>query len=111
MASYAYKRLGATVVTADTDTALYTVPASTQTIMSNITVCNRGTSTRTFRVAHVDGAIGDVANDDYLAYDCNIDPNSSIVICSGISMGASETILVRANHADVNFVCSGVEIT
>lgn len=107
----AYKRLGAIVVTANTDTQLYTVPASTEAIVSELTICNIGGTARTFRVAHVDGAIGDVVNDDYKAYDCNIDPNSSIMICGGLSMAAAETILVRANHADVVFNMSGVEIT
>ena len=107
----AYKRLGATTVTANTDTGLYTVPASTETIVASIVVCNIGSTTRTFRVAHVDGAIGDVANEDYIAYDCNIDGNSSIVITTGLSMAATETILVRANHAEIVFNCTGVEIT
>lgn len=107
----AYKRLGATTVTADEDTKLYTVDAGTEAIVSELTICNMGGTARTFRVAHVDGAIGDVVNEDYKAYDCNIDPNSSIMICGGLSMAAADTILVRANHADVVFNMSGVEIT
>lgn len=106
----AYKRLGAKTVIANTDTELYTVPASTQTIVSELTICNIGSTSRTFRVAHVDGAIGDVANEDYKAYDCTLDANSSIVICVGLSMATTETLLVRANHAEVVFTCSGVEI-
>ena len=106
-----YKRLGATTVTANTDTGLYTVPGSTEAIVASIIICNLGSTARTFRVAHVDGAIGVVANEDYLAYDCAIDPNISIVLTTGLSMAAAETILVRANHAEVVFNCSGVEIT
>ena len=108
----AYKRLGAEVVTANTDTALYKVPVSTEAIVSELTICNIGSTARTFRVAHVDaGDIGDVVNEDYKAYDCTLDANSSIMICAGLSMGAADTILVRANHAEVVFNLSGVEIT
>ena len=107
----AYKRLGATAVTADTDTALYTCPASTETIVSSIVVCNRGTSQRTYRIAHVDGAVGDVATADYIAYDTTINPNATTVLNIGVAMEAADTILVRANHADVNFLAHGVEKT
>lgn len=110
--SNAYKQLGATTVTADTDTALYTVPADTEAIVSELTICNLGSTTRTFRLAHIAGGdIGDVANEDYKAYDCAIAPNSSIVMCIGLAMATTDTILVRANHAEVVFNMSGVEIT
>jgi len=106
-----YKRLGATVVTADTDTALYTVPASTEAIVSEITICNIGATQRTFRLAHVDGAIGAISNEDYKYYDATLNPNSSLVLNIGLAMATTHTLLVRANHADVVFSCSGVEVT
>ena len=107
----AYKRLGATVVVADTDTALYTVPASTEAVVSEITICNIGSSQRTFRLAHVDGAIGAVASEDYKYYDAPLGANASLVLNIGLAMATTETLLVRANHAEVVFSCSGVEIT
>jgi hypothetical protein len=106
-----YGRLGATVVVAATDTTLYTVPASTEAIVSEITICNIGASQHTFRLAHVDGAIADVANEDYKYYDATINANSSLILNIGLSMAATETLLVRASHADVVFSCSGIEIT
>ena len=107
----AYKPLGAEVVVANVDKELYLVPAATQTIVAELTICNIGSTLRTFRVAHVPGAIGTVANQHYKAYDCNLDGNSSIMICAGLSMATGNTILVRANHADVVFNMSGVEIS
>ena len=109
--SKVYKRLGATTVVANTDTTLYTVPVATEAVVGEITICNRGSTQHTYRLAHVDGAIGVVANEDYKFYDTPIDGNHSIVLNIGLSMAASNTILVRANHADVNFSCSGVEIS
>lgn len=104
------KRLGATVVTANTDTLLYQVDAG-KSAVAMVTACNRGATARTIRVAHVDGAgIAGVANEDYLAYDAPIEPNGTVSIV-GISMGALDSILVRANHADVGFIAHGPEIS
>lgn len=106
------KRLGKTVVVAATNTALYTVPAGKYATVSKIAVCNRGASARTFRVAHVDGAIAVVADEDYIVHDMAIAANTTEYVPSGtggIAMEAADTILVRANHADVNFQAWGVE--
>jgi hypothetical protein len=97
-------RLGATTVTADTDTALI----SSKNCKCTVIVCNRGATDRTYRIAHVDGAIGAVANEDYHAYDEDIPANSSIARVIG-TVASDESILVRANHADVHFVAEGVE--
>jgi len=106
-----YKRLGATTVTADTDTKLFQVPAAHEYIVSELTICNIGSTQRTFRVAVVDGAIGSVANEDYKFYDCTIEPNSTITLKPGYAMAASESLLVRASHADVVFSASGIDIS
>ncbi len=106
------KRLGAITVTANTDTALYLVGASTSAVVSTIQVCNIGSTDRTFRIAHVNaGGVGAVANEDYLYYDCTIEANSSASFTLGIAMATADTLLVRANHAEVVFLCWGVEIT
>ena len=107
----AYKRLGATTVVANTNTKLYGVPGSTSTIVSTIAVCNRGASSRTFRIAHVDGVISGVSNEDYIVYDAPIAPNDIVIITIGITMEAAHELLVRANHADVNFICWGSELS
>jgi len=106
-----YKRLGATTVTADTDTALYTVPASTSAVVSSLVVCNRGASSATFRVAHVDGAIGVIANEDYIFYDVSIPANDTFVATIGATMATTQTLLVRSDSADVNFIAWGSEVS
>jgi len=101
-------QLGATVVVADTDTLLFT--ASKQGVVSELTICNTGGTARTFRVAHIkNGDIGDIQNKYYKAYDCSLDGNTSIVICVGLAFGIGDSFLVRANHANVVFNCSGAE--
>jgi len=105
------KRLGATTVVANTDTTLYTVPAGTSAVVSSVVACNRGAGAHTFRIAHVDGAIGVVANEDYIFYDKAVAANDSEPFTLGIAMEAGDTLLVRADHAEVNFIAWGAEIT
>jgi hypothetical protein len=105
------KRLGVSNPSANTDTALYTVPGSATAVVSMIQVCNQGGSDATFRIAWVDGAIGVVASEDYLYYDVTIPANDSICVRSGLTMESADTILVRASTADVSFVAGGIEIT
>ena len=107
----ALKRLGAKVVIAATDTLLYQCPTGKSAVV-NITVCNRGATGRTIRIAHtIDGAgIIGVATEDYLLYDAPIQANGSVNIM-GITMAQLDSVMVRANHADVNFVAHGSEIT
>lgn len=105
------KRLGATTVTANTDTLLYAVPASKSAVVSTILVCNRGATSQTYRVAHVDGAIVNVANEDFIAYDQTIPANTSFGLSFGVTMAATHTILVRSDSTNVNFIAWGSEIT
>lgn len=103
------KRLGATLVVATTDTLLYQVPAGKNASVSSVVAVNRGDSVRTFRIAHVDGAIATVANEDYIAYDFQIPPRTAIPFTLGICMGPTDSIMVRADHADVSFIAWGAE--
>ena len=103
----AYKRLGSTVVVANTDTQLYVVPASTETIVSSIVACNIGSTERTFRIALIEGAIGTVSNDDYIYYDVVLPANDTFIATAGFTLNASDTIMVRADHAEVVFSAFG----
>lgn len=108
----AYKRLGAVAPSATTDTSLYAVPASTAAILDGITVCNRDTSDATFRIAHVDGAIGSVSDEDYIYYDFRITAQSTIEgILKGQCMATTHSILVYASSANLSFTVGGMEIS
>jgi hypothetical protein len=106
----AYKVLGQTGDASANDVSLYTVPASTETVVSTIVVCNRETSANTFRIAvKPDGAT--LANEHYLAYDTNIDASDSITLTLGITLGDTDVISVGASDANVSFSAFGTEIT
>ena len=68
-----YKRLGAVAPTDDGYTLLYTSPAATEALVSNITVTNRSASAQTFDVQVFESGVtqqsdlDDVANPTYVA--------------------------------------------
>lgn len=106
-----YKRLGATAVTANTDTLLYTVPASTSAVVSSVVVCNTGATARTFRLAICPGAIGSVTAADYIIYDAVVPGNNTYIATCGFSLAAASQVMVRAAHAEVVFNIWGSEVT
>lgn len=106
----AYKVLGQSAPSATTDTTLYTVPSATEAVISTISVCNRGSSSGTFRVAvRPNGA--SIANSHYVAYDVSLAANSVIGLTLGITVDATDVITVRASTGDFTFSAFGSEIS
>jgi len=106
----AYKILGQAAPSATTATDVYTVPTSTEAIVSSITVCNRASTSDTFRIATLVGG-GTVANTDYIAYDAPIGPNDFLVITLGIGLATTDQVEVYAGTANLTFQVFGMEIT
>jgi len=105
-----YKILGQTGDASANDVTLYTVPASTETIVSTIVVRNREAADNTFRIAVKENG-GSVANEDYLAYDTTISANDTITLTLGITIDATDVISVGASDANVSFSAFGSEIS
>lgn len=106
----AYKVLGQSAPAATTATALYTCPASTQTVISTISVCNRGSSAGTFRISvRPNGAT--LANQHYIAFDAAIAAKDTIFITVGATIDAADVVEVYASTADFSFNAFGSEIT
>ena len=104
-----YKVLGQSAPSATTATTLYTVPSSTQAVLSTIAVCNRGASSATYRIAiRPNGAA--LANEHYIAYDSAITANNSTMITIGVTLGDTDVITVYASTADLSFNAFGSEI-
>lgn len=105
-----YKVLGQSAPSSNTDTTLYTVPSATEAVISTISVCNRGASSGTFRVAvRPNGAT--IANSHYVAFDVALPANSVIGLTLGITADASDVITVRASTGDFTFSAFGSEIS
>lgn len=105
-----YKSPAQLVPLADTLTTLYTVPADTQTVTSNIHVCNFGGTSASVRIAvRPDGA--SITNSHYLFYGLMIAPFDTIQLGDGITMDGSDVMSVWASTASVSFNLSYAEVT
>lgn len=106
----AYKVLGQSAPSATTATSLYTVPSSTEAVISTIVVANRSASDATYRIAiRPNGAV--LANQHYIAYDVTVGASDSTTITLGITMDAADVLEVYASTADLSFNAFGSEIT
>jgi hypothetical protein len=105
-----YKVLGQVAPSVTTATTLYTVPASTSTVISTVNVCNRGAAVASFRLA-VRPAGATLANEHYLAYDVGIPANDSIAVTIGVSLAATDVVTVYAGTSTMSFAAFGAEIT
>lgn len=109
MATSSYKILGQVAPSATTETDLYTVPASTETIISTLTVANRSSSDATFRVSiSSDGAA--TATKDYIAYDLSCAGNGVNYFTLGLTINATDKVRVYASSANLSFGLFGTEI-
>lgn len=104
-----YKVLGQVNPLATTATTLYTAPAATSTVCSTLCIANLGTTT-TFRVAVCPGGAA-LSNLHYIVYDSSIDSNTSIFLTLGISLAATDVVIVYAGTANLAFGLFGSEVS
>jgi glucose-6-phosphate dehydrogenase assembly protein OpcA len=104
-----YKVLGQLAPSATTATTLYTVPSSTQTVVSTISVANRTSGELSFRIA-IRPAGETLATKHYIAYDAKVSGNDSVFITVGATLSATDVITVYASTADLTFNAYGSEI-
>jgi hypothetical protein len=105
-----YKVLGQSAPSATTATTLYTVPASTQAVISTITVCNRGASSQTYRISvRPDGAAQ--ADQHYVIYDASLDAKQTVALTLGITLGDTDVLTVYNSSGDLSYSAFGSEIT
>jgi hypothetical protein len=82
----------------------------TSTIASSIMVCNRGTSSATFRIS-VSASGAATANKDYIYYNVPIGTGDTFVATVGITLGNTDVVRVYATTADLSFNLFGSEIS
>lgn len=92
--------------TTTTTTVLYTVPASTTTMITNIAVTNTSASSQTFTMA-----TGPAAGQIALHTTAAIAANTTVYIDLKQAITAAQTITGGASATSVNFHISGVEIS
>lgn len=99
------KPLARTAASLTTTTVLYTVPASTTTVVSNIAITNTAASAATFTLG-----MGPSAGQISLHTTTAIAANSTIYIDLKQALTATQTITGGASAITVSFHISGVEI-
>jgi hypothetical protein len=97
--------LGQSALAATTNTTVYTVPATTFTVLS-LNVLNRGSTAVSLRVALAAGA--NPTNAEYIEYDVQIG-SSGVLERTGIMMDAGKRLVVYASNANVSVNAYGIE--
>lgn len=105
-----YKVLGQNAPSATTATTLYTVPASTSTVVSTITVTNINATSITYRIS-VRPAAAVQTNAMYIAYDVSLPANTTDTLTLGITLATTDVITVFASSTAVAFNAFGSEIS
>jgi hypothetical protein len=104
-----YKVLGQVNPSATTATTLYTVPASTQTVVSTISVCNQASTAATYRIA-VRPAGETLAAKHYIVYGATVPASDSTMITVGLTLATTDVVTVYASSANLSFNAYGSEI-
>jgi len=105
-----YKVLGQSNPAATTNTDLYTVPASTSTVVSTIVVANLASTDATFRIA-VRPAGAAIANQHYIAYNVTVGASDSTTVTIGATLATTDKVTVYASTATLAFNMFGSEIS
>lgn len=104
-----YKVLGQLNPAATTLSTLYTVPATTSTVCSTITICNQAATAATYRIA-VRPAGEAINAKHYITYDGALPANETIGLTLGITLATTDVISVYASTTTVSFNLFGSEI-
>ena len=102
------KVLGQALPAADTNVDLYTVPASTSTVVSSIMVANQSASLATFSVAVRPGGAA-LADKHWIYRRIQMPGNDSFAGTLGLTLAAGDVVTVRSNAATTSFSLFGEE--
>lgn len=97
--------LGQSAPGAAANTVVYVVPAETFSVIT-ISICNRGTSAATIRLAL--SATGTPDTTEYIEYDAEILANG-VLERTGIALDAAKNVVVYASSADTSVSVYGIE--
>lgn len=105
------KVLGQAAPATTTDTALYTVPAATSTVVATGWVCNTSSTADTFRISVIPSG-QTLATKNYLYYGVTVNGNDTFCFTLGLGLQAGDTIhCYSTNGTTTVFGCTGVEVT
>lgn len=105
-----YKVLGQSSPSATTETALYTVPSATSSVVSSLVVSNRGATTTSFRIS-IAVAGASTSNKDYIYYDLIIGGNDTFIATVGITLSTTDVVRIYSSNSSLSFSIYGSEIS
>ena len=98
-------RLGASNMSAGSNTSIYTCPADTYAVAS-LNICNRGNQATSVRIAVAD--LATPTNGEYIEYDTEI-LSKGVLERTGIVLAAGQKIVCYASGANISAVAMGIE--
>lgn len=105
-----YKVLGQSNPSATTETVLYTVPNSINTVASSLIVCNTGSTQASFRVSISINSVT-TAIKNYIYYDLLIGGNDTFIATIGVTLSNNYDVRVYASSSNLAFSLYGSEIS
>lgn len=105
-----YKVLAQSAPSATTATDILTIGAGKSVVASTLSVCNRGTTAATYRVAVRPAGAG-LANLHYIIFDANILAKDTVTLSIGLTLAATDVVTVYASSANFSFSLFGAEIS
>jgi hypothetical protein len=106
-----YKVLGQSNPTACTYTSLYTVPASTQAVVSTISICNANSITNASYSIAIRPAGETITAKHFLTSNNVVGSLDTIMLTVGLTLGNTDVVTVYATTSNVSFSLFGSEIT
>ena len=107
----AYKVLAQSIPSATTETTLYTVPSSTSTVVSTVSICNQAGTAGTYRIAVRPAADATTATKHWIVFGATVAANDSIMLTLGLTLAAGDVVRVFASSANMSFAAFGSEIS
>lgn len=105
-----YKVLGQLKPSAGAAGDLYTVPAATETILSNILIANIAGTADTYRIS-IRAAGAAQEDKQFIAFGTTALANDTTSLALGITLAATDVVTVRATGSNLVFSVFGTEIT
>lgn len=105
-----YKILAQSAPISNTATLFYgPVGAGINTVVSTISVCNRGNSSSTYRISVRENGAAD-ATKQYLVFDTTVPSASTITYTLGITLKTGDAIYILSSTNNLSFNAFGSEV-
>jgi len=106
-----YKVLGQSNPTAQTYTTLYTVPASTQAVISTISICNANSSSNANYSIVIRPAGEAIDAKHFLTSNNTVGSLDTVMLTVGLTLGNTDVVTVWTPSSNLAFSLFGSEIT